>query len=78
VKIDTNEAETSDPEPLPASIRAILVKINGGKGAIRGSQDFLLLTGPKERKGYDIVTIDTGQICVLFGKPSIRYFRPQG
>jgi len=78
VRIDINEAETSDPDSVHRSIRAILVKVNGGEGAIRGSEGFFLRTGPGQREGYDIVIIDSGQICVLFGKPSIRYFRGSG
>lgn len=75
VQIDTEEAETSDPESVQPSIRAILVKVNGGEGAIRGSHGFYLRTGPGQGAGYVIVIIDVGEICVLFGKPSIRYFR---
>jgi len=76
VRIDSDEAKTTDPESVPSSIRAILVKVDGDAGAIRGSNGFFLRTGPGEGAGHYIVTIDAGQICVLFGKPSIRYFRP--
>jgi len=78
VKIDDDEAQTTDPEAVPSSIRALLVKLNGGVGAIRAASGFYLQTGPEKRKGYDIVVIDKGQICVLFGKPSVRYFRTAG
>src|ERR1700761_342964 len=70
VKVDTEEAETSDPESLNPSICALLVKVDGGEGAIRGSNGFYLRTGPGEGHGYVIIIIDSGQICVLFGKPS--------
>lgn len=77
VVLEKTEATTTDPEAIDSSIRAILVRKDGGEGAVRVSNGLYIQTGPQEQKGSVIVKIDTGQICVLFGRPSIRYFRAE-
>ena len=69
---------TKDPEVLDSSILAVLVKVNGGEGAVRLSDGTNVRTGANQDKGYVIVTVKSGQICVLLGHPSVRFFRRGG
>lgn len=79
VGIDT-EKIGKDLESVDSSVRAILVRKNGGGGAVRvyGSTIRNVLTGPTEGAGFVIVIIRNDETCRLFGNPSVRYFRRSG
>jgi len=74
VTLESKEAVTRDPQSVDSSVRALLVKKNGGEGAVRVDDGTYLRTGQNQGDGFVIVTIGTGRICVLFGHPSVRYF----
>ena len=60
---------------MDSSVGAILVRKDGGAGAISGGPYKNVLTGPAEGSGYVMVIIKAGENCVLYGQPSIRYLR---
>jgi hypothetical protein len=77
IKIGPETAGTS-LESVDPSVRAILVKIHGGGGAVRVFGDIIrnVVTGPKEPAGFVILVVRPGESCRLFGSPTVRYFRP--
>ncbi|KAI9889399.1 MAG: hypothetical protein M1814_005335 [Vezdaea aestivalis] len=77
VTLDANEVLGTDFEILDRSICAVLVRKNGGAGAIRvtGGTFKNVVTGPTQGTGFVIVTIQAGEDCMLLGTPSVRYFR---
>lgn len=75
VTLSPKFVDTKDPEVVDSSILAVLVKVNGGEGAVRVDDGTYVRTGANQGDGNFIVTVNPGQICVLLGHPSIRYFR---
>ena len=73
--IDSHESSGTDLEMVDSTVGAILVKKDGGAGAISGGPYKNVLTGPGEGSGYVMVIIMPRENCVLYGKPSVRYFR---
>jgi len=67
---------------VDSSVRAILVqRRNTREGSIRidgGSRNTPLYVqqGPSEEDDYTIVTIEPGQLGILLGNISVRYFHP--
>ena len=59
-------------------VRAILVKIHSGGGAIRVFGDIIrnVVISPKEPAGFVILVIRPSKSCRLFSSPTVRYFRP--
>ena len=74
--LDSKETIGSDLEQVDSSICAVLVRRNGGAGAVRlyGSQVENIRTGPDQGSGLFVVVIGPGT-CRFFGSPSVRYFR---
>jgi hypothetical protein len=62
---------------VEASVRAILIKIHGGGGAVRvfGNRVRNVVTGPDEITGFKIIILNSGETCRLLGSPTLRYFR---
>ena len=75
VKLELAEAVTKDPEVLDKEVVALLIKKNGGEGAVRIVDGTYIPTGHAQEAGTIIVTRQSDQVCVLFGNPSVRYFR---
>jgi len=73
--IDPEESSGTDLKMMDSTIGAILVKKNGGAGAVSGGPYKNVVTGPGEQSGYVMVIIKPGENCVLYGQPSIRYLR---
>ncbi|KAL9128706.1 MAG: hypothetical protein Q9217_002667 [Psora testacea] len=74
VTLDHTEVVTKDPTVVGSLIPALLVRVNGGEGAVRVDDGTYVRTGANQGGGYFIVTMKPGQICVLLGHPSVRYF----
>ena len=77
VVIDPQETVGTNFEMVPSSVCAVLVKIDGGGGAVRVNSVPVqnVVTGPKQGTGFVIVVIPSGETCRLYGQPSVRYFR---
>ena len=75
VKLEPTEAVTKDPQVLDKEVLALLIKKNGGEGAVRIIDGTYIPTGHGQVAGTIIVTREPDQTCVLFGSPSVRYFR---
>jgi hypothetical protein len=72
----------ADLELADSSVCAVLVKKDGGAGAVRVTGGTLkdgifknIRTGPNYGTGFVIVLVESEQDCMLFGNPSVRYFR---
>lgn len=75
VTLGPKDVATKDPQVLDSSILAVLVKVNGGEGAVRLGDGTNVRTGANQDPGSVIVTVKPGQICALLGHPSVRFFR---
>jgi len=75
VRLDPENAKTEDPQSLSPNVPAVLLKLNGGAGQVRGPGNFVVQTGPSEAKEYRIIIRNNGEKCALLGKPSVRLFR---
>ena len=77
VAIDTEETVGTDLEEVDPSVRAVLVRKDGGAGAVRVTGGNLknVVTGPTRGAGFVIVVVPSGENCRFFGNPSVRYFR---
>ena len=73
--MESKEPAAADPQVVDSSVRALLVKKNGGEGAVRVDDGTYVRTGKNQGDGFVIVTVKTGRICVLLGHPSVRYFK---
>lgn len=75
--IDAKETLGKSFETVDSSVRAILVKMDGGGGAVRvfGSGNTVRNVVTGQGAGFVIVVVGVGEECMLFGNPSVRYFR---
>ena len=72
----------ADLELADSSVCAVLVKKDGGAGAIRITGGIFkdgifknIRTGPNYRTGFVIILVESEQNYILFDNSSVRYFR---
>jgi len=77
VILGPQETARTDPDVVDPSVLAVLVTKHGGDGAVRVIGDTVtnIRTGPQQELGFVIIVVGSGQTCILFGSPSVRYFR---
>jgi hypothetical protein len=75
VTLDVNWTVGKDLESVDSTVRAILVKIHDGGGAVRVYSSPLQNVVTGGGSGFVIVAIKSTESCRLFGSPSVRYFR---
>ncbi|KFY36159.1 hypothetical protein V494_05261 [Pseudogymnoascus sp. VKM F-4513 (FW-928)] len=76
LELDPGEAAVQDLAQVPKSVAAVLIRVDGGNGALRVFSHPLInvLTGPDHGGGHIIVNV-SGEDTRIFGSPSLRYFR---
>ncbi|KAI9793501.1 MAG: hypothetical protein M1816_007933 [Peltula sp. TS41687] len=72
---DPTETAGRDFEIVDDSVCAILIRKDGGAGAVSGITSRNIMTGPKQGAGFVMIVIRTGRTCMFLGNPSVRYFR---
>ncbi len=60
---------------MDSSVCAILVRKDGGAGAVTGGTFDNVVTGPTQGTGSVIIVVKSGQSLMFYGTPSVRYFR---
>jgi hypothetical protein len=60
---------------VDSSVCAILVRKDGGAGAVTGGTFDNVVTGPTQGTGSVIIVVKSGQSLMFYGTPSVRYFR---
>lgn len=77
VVVDDCETIGKTFEQVESSVCAILIKRDGGGGAVRVFGDAVrnVVTGPSESPGYVIMVIAPGETCRFLGTPTVRFFR---
>jgi len=65
-----------DLDDVPQSVVAVLIKVHGKSGAFRvfSTPMFNIETGPEYSEKWIIVKV-SGKGTMIFGSPSLRYFR---
>ncbi|KAH7038967.1 hypothetical protein B0J12DRAFT_250101 [Macrophomina phaseolina] len=66
-----------DLEPVDLFVRAIFIRKKCSYGAVYvyGNPTRIVLTGPSEEEGYDMVLVRNDETSRLFGNPLVRFFR---
>lgn len=57
-----------------SAVCAILVRKDGGAGAVTGGTFDNVVTGPEQGTGYVIIVLKSGKSSMFYGTPSVRYF----
>ncbi|KAL8855457.1 MAG: hypothetical protein Q9178_007890 [Gyalolechia marmorata] len=73
--LDPRETTGTDFESVDSAVCAILVKKDGGAGAVTSGTFENVVTGPKQGTGHVIIVLKSGKNCMFYGTPSVRYFR---
>lgn len=79
VEIDEETVRNGEYDIADSSVCAILVTRKSEDGAVRvtglENEDENVVTGLREKLGYCIVIVRSGQLCSILGKPTYRFIR---
>lgn len=63
-----------DSVRICSAVCAILVRKDGGAGAVTGGTFDNVVTGPEQGTGYVIIVLKSGKSSTFYDTPSVRYF----